>query len=382
VTERSHELVVGSRVPFVGSSLDAVQAIAAHIAYCDSLTGGSEGFIGNVRPPAATRRTANTETMSRGRSNQEVFCDEAFALVAAAGLSVGGHVVAATPEDVPGMMGGLRPPYTVKANVNSLVHKSAHGLVVRGVWGSTELVRAGAHVLQRAAEHGLVTHGIIVMEEVPADWELLVAGQWSDEFGPVLVVGAGGRAVELTKDVAIGFPPLETGRAVSRLLRQTRMGSALLELAGGSVVSRVVEFLKVFSIWYAREAQKLPVAELNPVRVDGEGNCVVVDARLASRGCSTVTSDGIDLGPVTADAVGARLNPESGGSGATLPHAPSPRVVTGQGRRGSAAGEYPAGSGSTRCRDVPGKETRRPWPARDAIPEPHGRHAMAGLAPA
>lgn len=307
LTERAHELVVQSGVPFVGSSVETVRALLTHISYCDQLSAGGERVVPtettpDLGPPirwlaASSSEAEVSDAPLRGVQPRRdaVWCDEAFSILQQAGLTVASHVaVEASQIHLSNPTLRLRTPVTVKANVQSQVHKSLFGLVARDVRGRRKTIDACSRVIRQAEMHGIATRGVIVMEEVSADWELIVAGRFSAEFGPILVMGAGGRGVEKAADYTVGFLPLQSAAAIQRMLQRTKIGSAISELTDSSVKKGLLEFVHLFAEWFGAHWVDYSVVELNPVRIDSSGACVLVDVRIVRSGDRDSASTNLD----------------------------------------------------------------------------------------
>jgi len=105
------------------------------------------------------------------------------------------------------------------------------------------------------------------------------------DFGPIIVVGAGGVQVELYKDVAIRLAPVNEESArqalaatqVSKLLGGFR-GSPVADIAA---VARTVSAVSQFIVDFA---DQLSEVEINPLAVLAEGQgCVALDCVVVPR---------------------------------------------------------------------------------------------------
>lgn len=162
-------------------------------------------------------------------------------------------------------------------------HKSEVDGVRLGL-ASAEAVRAAAHtVLARARAlrpdariDGVTVHPMVVR---PKARELIAGIADDPTFGPVLVFGRGGTAVELIDDVALALPPLDLrlaheliGRTrVSRLLRAYRDVPAADE--------RAIALLLVKLAQMAADIPELSSVDVNPLLADGDG-VIALDARV------------------------------------------------------------------------------------------------------
>lgn len=123
--------------------------------------------------------------------------------------------------------------------------------------------------------------GFLVQRMEQGEAELILGVAVDNQFGPQIVVGAGGTFVELLKDVAVAVAPVsaETARGMLSRLKVY----ALLEGLRGRPpldVDAVVGVIVSLG-WLAHDlGGRLKELDVNPliVRRRGEG-CVVVDAR-------------------------------------------------------------------------------------------------------
>jgi len=119
-------------------------------------------------------------------------------------------------------------PVVLKGLAQKAIHKTEFGLVKLGLTSSDQVVDAFASVqntLQSQAE--VLGEGWIeVQPMVPAGLELLVAARRDPTFGPLVVVGAGGKLVELIGDAALRLGAVDEAEA-GRMLAETRIGALL-----------------------------------------------------------------------------------------------------------------------------------------------------------
>ena len=169
-------------------------------------------------------------------------------------------------------------PVAIKLDPQISAHKSDIGGV--RLWlQNADKVREAAAELLSLIEHSEMVDGpaLIVQEMVTADVELMVGGTRDPGLGPVVVVGVGGRLVEILDQTAIGLVPLAEGEA-RRLV---------LELCGGRFASnsrgmpdlalgRVASALENVSRLLVDHPEVLEV-DLNPLIVAND-RVVAVDA--------------------------------------------------------------------------------------------------------
>jgi acetyltransferase len=122
--------------------------------------------------------------------------------------------------------------------------------------------------------------GVKVQQMIQSDgYELILGSSVDPQFGPVLLFGSGGQIVEIIKDCALGFPPLNRTLA-RRLMEQTRIYSALKGVRGGAAVNlwSLERLLVQFSL-LAAEQRRIKEIEINPLLVSTT-QMLALDARI------------------------------------------------------------------------------------------------------
>jgi acetyltransferase len=172
----------------------------------------------------------------------------------------------------------------VKIHSPDIVHKSDVGGVRLNLASEQGVRDATADVLARARAArpdariaGVTIHPMIVR---PRARELIAGIADDPTFGPIVVFGSGGTAVEVIDDKAIGLPPLDMNLAqdlitrtrVSRLLKAYRDVPA----ADGPAVAAVL--VKLAQL--AADLPEIREIDLNPLLAD-ESGVIAVDARVA-----------------------------------------------------------------------------------------------------
>lgn len=185
----------------------------------------------------------------------------------------------ASPKDAAAAAEAIGYPIVLKGVVENLVHKSDAGLVKVGLSSAAE-VRLAAEKMQAAAA-GLPSGkflGFSVQQKISPVGEVFI-GAKDSEFGPLVVVGAGGVQVELYKDVAIRLAPIdeETAREAIASTRVARLLGGFRGAPAGDVraVARTVSALSRFMTDFAG---RIAEVEINPLAVLAEGRgCVALD---------------------------------------------------------------------------------------------------------
>ncbi|WP_320046816.1 GNAT family N-acetyltransferase [uncultured Ilyobacter sp.] len=159
---------------------------------------------------------------------------EAKAVLAAYGVPVVATRVANTPPQAAEVARQLGFPVALKVLSKDITHKSDVGGVVLGLDSMEEVEQAAAAMETRIAknypEAKLDGFTVQRMAQRPQAQELIVGMTTDSIFGPVILFGRGGTAVEVIADRAVALPPLNMSLArhlisrtqVSRLLKGYR----------------------------------------------------------------------------------------------------------------------------------------------------------------
>ena len=198
-------------------------------------------------------------------------------LLAGYGVPMAREIIAATPDTAADAGAKLGYPVVLKAVSHAIVHKSDVGAVKLGL-GSREAVQAAAREMtQRLGP----LEGFTVQETVTGDAEMIIGARRDPVFGPVVLVGLGGIAVEILKDIALAPAPVSV--ATARALVDSLVAAPLLHSARGRPpldVEAIIDAVVRVSWLAADLGPRLVDLEVNPliVRRAGEG-ALAVDAR-------------------------------------------------------------------------------------------------------
>ncbi len=109
--------------------------------------------------------------------------------------------------------------------------------------------------------------------------EVIIGAVRDEQFGPLIMFGAGGVDVEGQHDVAFGLAPL-TRREAERLIEATFAGRRLRGFRGSPPTDREAVIDRVLRVaQLAIDFPQVAEIEINPLRVM-EAGAVAIDARL------------------------------------------------------------------------------------------------------
>lgn len=171
----------------------------------------------------------------------------------------------------------------LKIHSDDISHKSDVGGVRLGIMSADEAretARAMAAEIARARPDARLDGWVIEPMIKRANAHELIIGMSEDAtFGPTLLFGAGGTAVEVIKDTAHALPPLD--RKLARdLIRQTRIHRLLEGYRNRppADLDAIADVLVRVSVLVA-ELPELRELDINPLLADDKG-CIALDARM------------------------------------------------------------------------------------------------------
>lgn len=204
-------------------------------------------------------------------------------LLASYGVAIAPETIVATPDAAAAAAAALGFPVALKAVSRRIVHKSDVGAVHLAL-ATAESVTAAAHdMLERLRGAGLEAglEGFSVQPMVRGEAEVIVGARHDPHFGPVVLVGLGGLAVELLGDVALAPAPVSLERART-MIAGLRAGPLLCGARGRPPldVAAVADAVVRVSWLAADLGTRLVDLEVNPLIVGRHGEGVVaVDGR-------------------------------------------------------------------------------------------------------
>ena len=202
---------------------------------------------------------------------------EAKSLLRSYGLTVPeGRVCKA--EDAAAVARDLGYPVTLKVSSAAIAHKTEAGGVALNLKCDTDVAAAAARMAKLAPE-------VLVERMVTGAVAELIIGLKSDpQFGPALVVGAGGILTELLKDTVTLLLP--TSRAeIERVLRSLKVWNLVEGFRGKSGdQDGVIKAIEAIAAFAKENAALIEEVDVNPLLVlpPGEG-AFAVDALIKMR---------------------------------------------------------------------------------------------------
>lgn len=161
-------------------------------------------------------------------------------------------------------------PVVLKGIVKGVTHKTELQAVKLGLTDNAAVSVAWLDIVASVAAHGLTDAfvGCVVQEQVAPGPELLLSIRHDPQFGPMVMVGAGGTLVELLHDVASAPAPVSRETA-SRMVAGLRIAKLLNGWRGDAArdVEAVADAVVRLSWLAADLGSQLVDLEINPLIV-------------------------------------------------------------------------------------------------------------------
>ena len=204
-------------VPVFPLEAEAITALAQFVAH-DELVAAAKA---RAMPVWKAHETGGVPKKSRTLNEAD-----SLAMLTSAGLSVVPHRLCRSAQEAASAWRNLGGPVVVKGCSADLPHKSEYGLVRLGLDDEDAIAAAYREMEAAIAKAQARFDGVIVARMSKGRREMMIGAHRDAFFGPVVVVGDGGKYVEAMPDVALLMPPFTREDAV-REMQQLRCGPVL-----------------------------------------------------------------------------------------------------------------------------------------------------------
>jgi acetate---CoA ligase (ADP-forming) len=203
-------------------------------------------------------------------------------ILAQYGVHVAPGILVRDREELDAAAQALGYPLVLKVQSSDLPHKTEVGGVRLNIADPTALRVAYEEIISALAVHAprAKLDGVRLEPMAPAGVEIIVGVIRDALFGPVLMIGAGGVATELFKDVAYRLAPVDRRGALEMLgslrIKALLAGARGAKSADVQALARLIARISAFAVACRESVREI---ELNPVIVHAAGSgCSVADA--------------------------------------------------------------------------------------------------------
>lgn len=219
------------------------------------------------------------EAISAGRKSLLEY--EAKALLSAWKIDVPASVIVKVENDLRSALKKVSPPYILKVISPDILHKSNVGGVITDLKGAEDIRAALNEIngnIKKRAPHAKI-EGFFLEKMAPNGVEVIIGGINDPQFGPAVMFGIGGVAVELLKDVVFRLAPIKRKEALE-MMKEVKSYPLLTGFRGSRVVDlkRLADAIVSISEIII-ELDGIKEIEVNPLLVY-EKDVMAVDARV------------------------------------------------------------------------------------------------------
>ena len=161
-------------------------------------------------------------------------------------------------------------PLVMKINSNQILHKTEIKGVFTNINSETEIKKSLKHLSKLGNE--------ILIEQMIQDQvtEMIIGIKIDDQFGPVIIVGAGGIYTELMNDSVTLLLPLKKS-IILKAINDLKISKLLKGLRGKPEgdIQAIVQVIMKLGIFAEKNASRLIEADINPLIVRPKGKGVI-----------------------------------------------------------------------------------------------------------
>ena len=181
-------------------------------------------------------------------------------------------------------------PVVLKLHSETITHKTEVGGVKLDLKSDADVLQAFDAIRKSVGPSDFLGVTIEPMVSRTDGYELILGSNQDEQFGPVLLFGAGGQLVEVFKDHALGLPPL-TATLARRLIERTRIAAALHGVRGREPIDiAALEQLMVRFSELVIEQPRIKEIDINPLLATPQG-FLALDIRMILHGSEVSDAD-------------------------------------------------------------------------------------------
>jgi acetyltransferase len=282
--QEARQLFAAHDIPTYDTPEDAVGAFLQMVAYRrnqETLMQTPPSLSEELEPDTAAAQAIIARALADGRSwLSEV---EGKEILAAYDVPVATARLAAGPEEAAALAAEIDGPIALKIVSPDILHKSDIGGVALDLVGPGRVEEAAAAMLERVHEAApkarLTGLSVQTMIRRPGAYELIVGVTTDRQFGPMVLFGHGGTAVEVINDRALALPPLNLQLA-RELMSRTRIHGLLQgfrDQPPADLDAIAATLVKISQL--VVDIAEIEELDINPLLADGAG-VIALDARI------------------------------------------------------------------------------------------------------
>jgi acetate---CoA ligase (ADP-forming) len=231
----------------------------------------------------ARRETQNAILIARAAGKRAFDAVEARPVLAAYGLATPAEALATSPNDAANAAARIGFPVAMKLISPDVLHKTEAGGVILNVDSTAAASAAFSTLVERAHDShpGARIRGVQVQQMIMGGQEVIVGIKRDPIFGPLVMFGLGGIAVEVLADVSFRLAPL-TAADAEEMVDEVRSAKLLAGVRGAPAADRAALVDAIVRIGQlAVDHPEIAALDVNPLLVLPKGQgAMAVDARI------------------------------------------------------------------------------------------------------
>ncbi len=276
------DILRGAHVPMFSTPEDAVRSYMYMYQYTRNLASIYETPADILTDFKPDREAVKRIFLEVARDERSILSEpEAKAVLEAYEIPAVKTVVATTAEECAKAAEDIGFPVAIKILSHDITHKSDVGGIALNVRSAADAAAQFKKIVdnvKKVAPDAAIV-GVAVQAMSRGGYEVIVGSKNDPTFGPALMFGMGGTGVELYRDVAIDFPPLNQALAHS-LIQRTKVSRLLGGYRGKEAVNmRALEEALVKVSYLLVDFPEILEMDVNPLQVRADG-ISALDARI------------------------------------------------------------------------------------------------------
>lgn len=171
-------------------------------------------------------------------------------------------------------------PVVLKAVGEKIIHKSELKGVVLNIKDKNELIYTAESMIKSFNQKKLSIESFLIQPYIHTKFELLVGGFRDPSFGPMIMVGSGGKYVEFIEDTKIRSAYL-SDYDIEEMINNTKIGKIIQGVRGEipADMNRIKNTIKSVAQMMLNHKEIIE-CDLNPLVVTDDNNIFAVDIRI------------------------------------------------------------------------------------------------------
>jgi acetyltransferase len=205
--ESGFEKLEQNGIPVFEKPLTCLRAIKALIDW-NRFCASRKDVVRVEKTPSRVNQEDISRILGGKRGSLNEF--ESKKLISLYGIPIPREKLARSVEDAKKIGEQIGYPVVLKVMSHDIIHKTDAGIVALDVKDGVKLEARYHEILENAKKYNPKAdiQGVLVQEMVKEGTEVIVGMSQDPQFGPVLMFGLGGTAVEVLNDVSFRVPPI------------------------------------------------------------------------------------------------------------------------------------------------------------------------------